>query len=413
MKILIVSEKLPSRIGGGTARQFNLIRELANQHDVSIAAFAYPIDLSLVADLKPYVKDIEVVELPLPAFEQRSRAYYLFHSWMHTLFERQPRRGMFPRAADMRQKIRDLLNAHSFDIVQVHQAYMARYVPPLRTATLLDMHDILSDHERQLYQLRTKPTHRVQLWLEWQKMLCLERAVVRRFDVCTLVSDIDQARFNKLYPENRNWVVPNGVDTHFFYPQPDLEQPFSLIFMGSMNYPPNADAVRWFYSEIFPLIRSRLPNTQLQVVGWDPPEDILALNSDSQVNVTGFVDDVRSYLARSTVVVVPIRNGSGTRLKILDSWAMAKAIVSTSLGAEGLKAVHQHNLLLADSAEAFAEAVIGLMFHSDQRQRLGLAGRQLVEQEYSWKQITRQLEYAYSVACKTSRHRYEPHRSLS
>jgi glycosyltransferase involved in cell wall biosynthesis len=165
-----------------------------------------------------------------------------------------------------------------------------------------------------------------------------------------------------------------------------------------MNYRPNSDGVLWFHRTILPLIRQQVPEVRLYVVGWDPPPQITALNADPHVTVTGFVEDVRPYLANSAVVLVPIRFGSGTRLKILDAWAMGKAVVSTHLGAAGLEAIHGENILQADEPEPFAQWVVGLLADAGQRARLGQAGRRLVEARYAWSIISKELEAAYEVA---------------
>jgi glycosyltransferase involved in cell wall biosynthesis len=161
-----------------------------------------------------------------------------------------------------------------------------------------------------------------------------------------------------------------------------------------MNYPPNAEAVIWFDREIFPLL-SDLPRLSWKIVGWGPPPEIQALHDPPAIQVTGFVEDVRPYLIESQVVIVPLLSGSGTRLKILEAWAMGKAVVSTSLGAQGLPAVHGENILLADKPRDFAEAVIQLLGDPVKRNRLGQAGRQLVEAHFSWHAIGQELARAY------------------
>lgn len=397
MKVLVVAERLPSRISGGAARQFNLIRKLSRRHDFTVVCPACPVDSSHLQDLIPYVRHIEMVKLTPPPYEDWSRLYWRLNALRHALLDPVPLRAHFPGSSCIRRAVSRLLSEERFDIIQVHQAHLGRLLPHTETATVLDMHDILSDHERRLMLIKTKVTHRVQAWLEWKKMQALERNIVRQFDVCVTVSEHDKASLLKLVPEARVIVVPNGVDMDYFRPQPASQQGPNVTLVGSMSYGPNGDGVLWFYNAIFPLIRQRVPNIHFHVVGWNPPPEIVELNDDPNVTVTGFVEDVRPYLANSAVIVVPIRFGSGTRLKILDAWAMEKAIVSTRLGAEGLEAVHGENILLADEPEPFAECVLNLLSNARQRSCLGKAGRQLVESRYDWSVIALKLDAIYKT----------------
>jgi glycosyltransferase involved in cell wall biosynthesis len=295
----------------------------------------------------------------------------------------------------MRNEVARLLNQQQFDLVQVHQAYLSPLVPETTVPMLLDMHDILSDHEYRIMKTKTKWSHRFAGWTEWKKMQALERRTVRRFRVCVTASERDKASLLRLVPDAEVVVVPNGVDTEYFQYPSGYGTGMKLCFVGSMNYGPNSDGIAWFYESIFPRVRQQMPGAKLIIVGYEPPPAIQALDRDPAVSVTGFVHDVRPYLAGSSVVVVPIRLGSGTRMKILDAWAMGKAVVSTSLGAEGLKAAHGENTLIADEPEEFASYVVSLLRDRNLRAALGRAGRGLVEEEYAWSVIGSQMETAY------------------
>jgi len=397
VRVLVVSERLPSRVAGGSARQFNLIRELSCQHEFTVVCPSSPEDGPHSQSLAPYVQRVEVVELTLSPPKDRSRLYWRLNALRRALLDPNPLRGRLPCSSRIRQVISRLLTEERFDVIQVHQAHLGRLLPHTETATVLDMHDILSDHERRLMLTKTKATHRVHAWLEWKKMQALERNIVRQFDVCVTVSEHDRASLLRLVPEARVIVVSNGVDIDYFHPQPAVQPGPNVTFIGSMSYGPNSDGVLWFYNAIFPVIRRRMSDVHFCVVGSNPPPKIVELNDDPNVTVTGFVEDVRPYLADSAVVVVPICLGSGTRLKILDAWAMEKAIVSTELGAEGLEAVHGENILLADEPDQFAKCVLSLLSDAQQRFRLGKAGRRLVESRYDWSVIAPKLGEVYET----------------
>jgi len=400
MRILVIAEQLPSRIGG-SVRQFGLIRELSQRHEFSVVTYAYPVQLRDLDTLKQYVRCVEVVQLPVPAMEHRSRLYWQWNAWRHALLDPYPLRGRYPLASEMREKINALVSEEQFDIIQVHQAYLARLLPQAEAATVLDMQDILSEHERLVMLAKTKMTHRFLAWLEWKKMQALERRALRQFDICVTISEDDRAKFLKLFPGAQVAVVPNGVDLDYFQPQPAPPDGANLVFVGSMQYTPNADAVLYFYRDILPLIKQRRkqhrPDVHFYVVGWGPSEEITALNEDPHVTVTGFVEDVRPYVANSVLTVVPLRFGSGIRNKILEAWAMARPVVSTSLGAEGLAVQHGENIILADDPSQFAQAVLNLLDDRQQRMRLAQAGRQLVEDKYAWSKVSEEMNAVYEM----------------
>jgi len=152
----------------------------------------------------------------------------------------------------------------------------------------------------------------------------------------------------------------------------------------------------WFYRSILPLIRDRIPKVHFTIVGWQPPQEIIDLGDDPAITVTGTVDDVRPYIDEAAIFVVPLRLGSGTRLKILDAWSMGKAVVSTSVGAEGLPVQSEENILLADDADTFASAVVRLLDDGPLRERLGKNGRELVLAQYAWDTIVDRLNSVYS-----------------
>lgn len=395
MKILVVSERLPSPLGGGSARQYNLICALSQKHQFTVAAHAFPPDLAYRELLSGLVERLEIVELALPEAQAHSSFYWQRTAWQHAFFDPYPTRGRLFTGSAMRKIITDLLRETAFDLIQVHQAYLLPLLPAQTPPLIVDMQDILSDFERQAIASRQKLTHRLQAWLEWQKMAALERRALRRAKLFLAVSKDDRSLWEQIHPGSKAVIAPNGVDLEYFRPAQQAERENSLLFSGSLNYQPNADAVRWFYAEILPLIQAARAEVHWQITGWGPPADVLAMNDQHTIEVTGFVADIRPYLASSAVVIVPVRLASGTRLKILDAWAMGKAVVSTRMGAQGLLAVDQENILLADEPEEFAAAVLKLLVNPTERQRLGQAGRRTVETHYSWERTAQILDSAY------------------
>lgn len=397
MKVLVITERLPSKIGGGAARQLNLIKHLSHRHEFTLASFSSPQDAHRLEEVRPWLERVEVVWMEEKQMPEHSRLYWQVNAWTHSLFAPYPRRGRFSEAREMREVVRRLYALHRFDVIQVHQAYLAGTLPGgMEAKKVLDMHDILSDYERRVMEGETKSSHRFHAWMEWQKMRAFERRHVRKFDHCLTTSEEDRLSLLQLAPDARVSVIPNGVDTDYFRPAGRPVDGKNIVFLGSMNFQPNIEAVLWFHAAILPLIRRRYPDVQFTVVGWQPPQEIVDLDAPPAVSVTGEVSDVRPYVDEAAVVVVPLQLGSGTRLKILDAWAMEKAVVSTSIGAEGLPAKTEENILLADDAASFAAAVIRLLEDGSLRACLGKNGRELVLARYAWDIIVNRLDSVYT-----------------
>jgi glycosyltransferase involved in cell wall biosynthesis len=216
------------------------------------------------------------------------------------------------------------------------------------------------------------------------------------------VSERDRDLFRVLARQAHIAVVPNGVDLEGFAPSTSMRTKHSLLFLGMMNYHPNDDGVQFFLKEIFPAIRASIPDVHLTIVGGEPSAAVRAAASP-QITVTGLVPDVRPYLASAEVLIVPLRAGGGTRLKLLEAMAAGIPAVSTSIGCEGLGAVHDQHLLIADGAEAFARTVIRLLGDAGKRQRLAERARQFVMTRYGWTQIGEVLQAQYNALAPVDR----------
>lgn len=223
---------------------------------------------------------------------------------------------------------------------------------------------------------------------QFQKVFSYEKLLSQRADLVCAVSDEDEARLKSMYQAQYPSVVPNGVDIDYFAPSAIAEEPDTLVFTGSMDWRPNQDGILWFVDEIWPRLVAKRPSLKFWIVGRKPPERLIRLGeSDSRLIVTGTVDDVRSYIAKGAVYVVPLRIGGGSRLKILEALSMRKGIVSTTVGAEGLSTIHDRHLIKADQPEDFTQRVFELLDSPTRRNQLGEAGEQLVRAEYTWPQI--------------------------
>jgi glycosyltransferase involved in cell wall biosynthesis len=227
--------------------------------------------------------------------------------------------------------------------------------------------------------------------IEWRKLRAREADACRRADLTIAVSDDDRRRLEALDPAIRASSIPTGVDTGYFTPDRAAERPNHLVFSGSMDWHPNEDAVLHFIDTTLPRIRAEVPGTTFTVIGRNPTGRLREHAGRAGVTVTGTVDDVRPFIAEGSVYVVPLRAGGGTRLKIFEALAMARPVVSTTVGAEGL-GLDASQYVAADDPETFAGAVVALLREPERRRALGEAGRVLVETRYSWPTIARAFE---------------------
>ena len=233
----------------------------------------------------------------------------------------------------------------------------------------------------------------------WTQQLAFqryERVLSPKFDAVTCTSDIDAAVFQRHCAKDAIEIIPNGVDITHYLPDFTTEAPAHLIYIGSMDWYPNEDAVAFFADEVLPRIQEKVPDVRFSIVGGNPSGRVQKLAERDGVVVTGRVPEIKPYFAEATVFVVPLRIGSGTRLKILEALAMGKAIVSTTVGAEGLDLKDGEEIFIADEPIAFADAVTRLLMDSELRRRIGENGRARVERDYDWRSIGEKLYGVYT-----------------
>jgi glycosyltransferase involved in cell wall biosynthesis len=229
----------------------------------------------------------------------------------------------------------------------------------------------------------------MQYLVSWWKARQYERRIFRRFDLVTMVSEQDR-RVSEAGLSNKRGrveVVPNGVDCRHNRPSLAQPTPQTLVFNGSMTYDANLEAVKYFLDGVYPLVQSRVPGVSLTITGSTSGVDLSLLNLNGRVRLAGYVDDVRPLVAGASACVVPIRQGGGTRLKILEAMALGTPVVSTTKGAEGLEVTPGKNILIADEPADFASQVVRLMREPDLRERLAVNARRLVEERYDWRAI--------------------------
>jgi polysaccharide biosynthesis protein PslH len=311
------------------------------------------------------------------------------------------------RSRAFQARVNAALAKNAYDVVHVDTIGLAPFVDLDRSeaATVLTHHNIESMLMGRRGEVERSLLSRILLKREAHKLATAEAMLAPRFDLNLTMSVNDRDHLTRLAPAARTAVVPNGVDIDYFTPRPELETP-ALIYGGGMNMFANRDAVMSFIGDVWPLIRAQRPDVKFFAVGQDPPPELLeASTADKQIIVTGYVDDIRKFIWQAAVYVVPLRVGGGTRLKVLDAMSLGKAIVSTSIGCEGIDAINGRHLEIADTPHRFADATLALLSSSQRRRRLGTAARELVAQRYSWPVIGDQLRSAYASAAEAANRR--------
>lgn len=375
---------------GGKIRSYNILRQLAKQHEVTFFSFYAVHENDVHAELNQFFKHVILVPLKLPAAKSAGELWdYLTH-----VFSRVPYNLAKYCQPVVRRKLLALLEQEQFDVILCDFLVAAGAIPwDFPGPKVLFTHNVETVIWRRHYELAKNPLWKALSWREWKTMAAAEQQYLKRADHVLAVSENDRKDFLKFMDPTKVTVVPTGVDTEFFQPSQKPEAPNSLVFTGSMDWLPNEDGISYFAHEIFPLIQRKAPDAILRIVGRKPSSRLKDLAARvANIELTGWVEDVRPYLAQSSVCIVPLRIGGGTRLKIFEAMSMAKAVVSTSIGAEGLPVIHGEHLLIADDPARFAECTLDLLRDTSRRARFGQAARKLVEKNYSW--VTVASEFA-------------------
>jgi sugar transferase (PEP-CTERM/EpsH1 system associated) len=381
---------------GGALRVWNVLLQVAQRHPVTLLTMV-PRDgepsPEAVAKVREHVKRVELVPLP------QTRTARLRNS-VASLCGGAPYTIANFRFEAFARKIRELLTEEDFGLIHCHYLHIAQYHEAFGDAArYFDCHNI-NRYLWERYADAPSTGTLARLFAQHQARLLqrYEPEIWRHFDVATFCSEEERDYALERQPDAAFQVSPNGVDCSFFQPFESEPEPHTIVFSASMNATQNIDAALYLAEDIFPLIQARYPDSMLYLVGQKPAPEVRRLATD-RIVVTGTVDDVRPYVERAAVYVAPIRIGGGTRLKILEAMAMAKAVVSTRVGAEGIRCADGENIVLADSAEGFASSVLSFFEHPEERRKLGHAGRELVESTYEWNAIGEKIAHYYDVAC--------------
>jgi polysaccharide biosynthesis protein PslH len=387
MNILLVSPNLPSPTSGASTRNYHMLRALASRHTVSLVALAENAgegvfrDSSSLADLTCH---LHIIPPPSSTHKRWEQLLGIAQGTPYVL------RSL--TLSGVQQTIDTLLTQERYDVAFYESSLIANYHLPSDLPVIIDQHNLE-------YELRMRTFRREKSgprkWYNLAESVLLkpiELSRCRKARMVLVTSERERLLLKKVVPEQIIEVVPNGVDVAFFKDEPFAQEvEHRVIFTGTLDYYPNTDAVLCFARHCWPLLREQIPDATWFIVGKNPPAEIVSLSDLPGVTVAGSVSDIRPYITTAAVAIAPLLVGSGTRLKLLEAFAMGKAVVSTSLGCEGLAVEPSKHLLVADQPEAFARSVVSLLRDAGKRRQLGAAGRELVEHHYSWENSDQKL----------------------
>jgi sugar transferase (PEP-CTERM/EpsH1 system associated) len=407
---------------GGKLRTWHVMRHLAKRHAITYLSFADPAQTAADREgMHAVCAELHTVPRADPA---KGTLRFYADAARHVI-DPVPYAAAKYRSAAFRETLQRLLDARRFDVI------VCDFLPPvvnlpdrLPCPAILFTHNVEAEIWRRHAENAANSLSRALLVAQWRRMLRFEARALSRFDLVLAVSDADRQTFERLYPgalRTPAHVVQTGVDTSYFTPAgaapvtgtaPVFAGPESgtsaergphLVFTGSMDWLPNEDGVLYFVREILPRIRRTEPRATLSIVGRCPTPAVKRLAAENGIEVTGRVDDVRPHVAAATVYIVPLRIGGGTRLKIFEAMAMGKAVVSTTIGAEGLPVTPGENILIADDPDRFARAVVLTIRDIGARQRMEIEARRLVVERYDWSVVAQDFDLALARVCATGR----------
>ena len=404
MRILWVkANKILPVHSGGDLRSFNLLRELAAREEVIF--FSY-------YDGAPDTAYEQELQKQLPGAicvctgKKQDSGLARGVDYLKKLADSSPYAVSRFASAKVRERLRQCLAEDNPDVVVCDFLDAAVNFPDtMKVPVVLFQHNVESEIWRRHAETSANPAMKQMYKMEFSKMLRYEQSAVQKFDHVIAVSEHDRSLMGAWTSLSRITVVPTGVDLSRFQTQGSQSQGISIsaganaplvMFVGAMDWPPNMDGVEYFCAEVWPAVRAKVPEAQFRVVGRNPVARIQKLASDS-VQVTGSVPSVVEHLREAAVVIVPLRIGGGTRLKIYEAMAAGKAVVSTTIGAEGLDVHHGKDIWLADNAKAFGDAIVSLLRDQNLRERYEKAAAELAAQ-YDWSAVAGKFHQVLQMA---------------
>lgn len=397
-----VTPQLPSLHTGAQVRQYYLIRELSQRHQLRLISFFRKEEQSDLRALQDC--GVELMANLFAPPDRRRGWKNRWQSWSQVIFDQKPHFSYTYPIERLKPLLEEALAEQSWDIVQFDSLYSAPLSAWIGSHPwILTAHNVETLNAFSQAKLEKRVTYRLMAELEVRKLIKWERYWVERSNACVTVSELDAERLVKMASKGKYFVIPNGVDAQAFKPTPlNNRIKNRIVFFGNLGYPPNITGLRWFMDKVFVQLKEKNPDISFEIIGAHAPKEILEYERYPGVKFTGYVGDIRPYLWNAEICVVPLLSGGGTRLKILEAMAAGCAIVTTSVGIEGLIFANEIDYLMADDPRSFSQQLTRLIVNPDLRRRISSNALEKVKTVYDWKVIAPRLEEVFTSICDTN-----------
>ena len=387
--------------GGCFQRSYNLIRQVAKEFDVHLLAVKHKATTHSHKEIEGARSALEDIcaSVTIVDISTRTSGFPLLFSVLVSFFRKTSLTVSLYNNPEIRRALNSITSQCDFDIVHFDSISFAGYSNTFPQST-----KILNHHGAEAYMMRRRIRNERNLlkkayfFFESKKLDHDEKESLEKFVSNIVVSELDRDILFQHSPKARYTIIENGVDTEFF----DIDHPTKhsnrIIFVGSLDNYSNRDAVLWFCRKVWPLLKTRFPRLRFDIVGGSPPSELLGLSKqDPSISVHGYVDDVRELFRIADASIVPIRDGGGTRIKVLDAFSMRTPLIATSIGTEGLQVIPDEDFLLANTPAEFVDKTRELYAEPDRIENMVRNARKKVEQMYSWDVIGRKLNELYKA----------------
>ncbi|KXB07487.1 hypothetical protein AKJ52_00045 [candidate division MSBL1 archaeon SCGC-AAA382C18] len=394
MKILVLTQNIPSPLSGADLRAYHIIKQLTQNFGYKVDLLSFnlePPTRKHLKEIKSFCENSNFVNLYRPNSKMKRGLFAVKKTFSF--------KNLFSKSGDfeplgnyisskMDEKVTEWMGRHDYDLI-IADSMTASYVSNSKVPKIVDPRDANTENRKKWFEKSRKVSEKAYWYFMYLKTKYLEKKIFKKFDYCLAVTDIDKRKFEKLGLQNVR-VVTNGVDTSFYRPMDDKEEYPSLVYTGTMNTTKNVNSMLFFTSNIFPGIRKKFPNIKLYIVGKNPADNILDLDGGS-IRVTGKVEDIREYLGISSVFICPMWEGTGIKNKVLEAMSSKNPVVTTPVGAYGIKARKGKDLIISHSPKEFSEAVLELLKNKELRDRIGSNARNAIIQNHTWKKVGKKV----------------------
>jgi len=400
MRVLVLTPKLMWPLAGGAEiRNYNLLRETSKYHEVHVLSFINnPDEDDYKQELLKLCDSVTTIQLKRPLWKKVLNGVLSIVSSKPFIL-----REYYDK--QMCETLTHIVKEKKVDVIHAHFLHVGQYVASKGSSSFVyDPHNLEHILWQRFSEVQKNPLIRIFSKLQYKKLVRWQQFVADNSEKIVTLSGVDKDLYLEISPHANIGIVPNGADIEYFSPQPIDEEENTILYFGNLSWEPQSDAAIYFYNQIFPIICNSIPNAKLYLVGNKPPQSLSDLAS-SNVFVTGFVDDIREYIAKASVVIMPLRVGAGTKHRIYQSLSMKKALVPTTVGAEGIDLEHEKTALIADDEEDFAENVLRVMKNKKLSEKLGNYGRELIVKHYDWRSNYKILDDVFnSVSLRQNNH---------